>query len=154
MSAPPPPESQSLPCPPSIRSLPLPRQPTVARPAEQTVVSVAARDGVIALAAIQPVAARVARQLIVRVVASAVDAGRAGQHELSDAVAWVAANPDITAPIISARSPEQLEQSLRAMGLKLGKDLHRRISALSRAPASATDRSEDPSPFAAVSVVE
>lgn len=77
-----------------------------------------------------------------------------GHSSSTLAVAWVAANPAVTAPIISARSLEQLEQSLRAMGLKLGKDLHRRISALSRAPASATDRSEDPSPFAAVSVVE
>ena len=59
------------------------------------------------------------------------------------AVAWVAQNPAITAPIISARSAEQLRPSLDAIGLILNPSLRQRLSALAPPPAPATDRSDE-----------
>ena len=59
------------------------------------------------------------------------------------AVAWVAQNPAITAPIISARSTEQLQPSLDAISLKLDASLRQKLSALAPTPAPATDRSEE-----------
>jgi len=58
------------------------------------------------------------------------------------AVAWVARNPAITAPIISARSEQQLQASLDAISFDMPDDLFERITALSPTPAPATDRSE------------
>lgn len=66
-----------------------------------------------------------------------------GHSPATLAVAWVARNPDITAPIISARSSEQLEPSLQAIDLHLNDEIHGRICALSRRPDPATDRSEE-----------
>ena len=59
------------------------------------------------------------------------------------AVAWVAHNPDVTAPIISARSADQLAPSLAAATYDMDDDLYARISALSPKPAPATDRLEE-----------
>lgn len=59
------------------------------------------------------------------------------------AVAWAAARPGVTAPIISARSAAQLAPSLAALGLTLPPELDARLAALSRAPAPATDRLEE-----------
>ena len=59
------------------------------------------------------------------------------------AVAWVAANPAITAPIISARSVQQLVPSLAAADFTLTDQIRARIDALSRRPAPATDRLEE-----------
>ena len=59
------------------------------------------------------------------------------------AVAWVAQNPAVTAPIISARSAEQLRPSLDAMGLMLDVSLKQKLSALAQTPAPATDRSDE-----------
>lgn len=58
------------------------------------------------------------------------------------AVAWVMANPAITAPIIGARSLEQLEDSLSAVNVEMSQEWREEISALSVTPAPATDRSE------------
>lgn len=58
------------------------------------------------------------------------------------AVAWAMAHPAVTAPIIGARNLPQLEDSLSAMDFDMGDDLRARISALSRTPAPATDRTE------------
>ncbi len=58
------------------------------------------------------------------------------------AVAWVKANPAVTAPIVGARNLDQLESSLAALDLDLDADLYDRISALSPTPPLATDRSE------------
>lgn len=58
------------------------------------------------------------------------------------AVAWVARNPAITAPIISARSLEQLQPSLDAMSFEMDDALYARVSALSPQPVPATDRTE------------
>ncbi|SFJ09933.1 aldo/keto reductase [Jannaschia pohangensis] len=59
------------------------------------------------------------------------------------AVAWVASNPAVTAPIISARNTEQLAPSLAAATLTLSPDLRAALTALSPTPAPATDRLEE-----------
>ena len=59
------------------------------------------------------------------------------------AVAWVKTHPTRPSPIISARSAAQLEPSLAAQGFEMPPDLYARITALSVAPAPATDRLEE-----------
>ena len=59
------------------------------------------------------------------------------------AVAWVAANPAITTPIIGARNIEQLEESLAAADFAMTPDLYNEIAALSPVPPPATDRTEE-----------
>ncbi|MEJ6403957.1 aldo/keto reductase [Yoonia sp. 2307UL14-13] len=59
------------------------------------------------------------------------------------AVAWAAARPCQPAPIISARSVTQLQPSLDAMEFKISDRLYADITALSPAPAPATDRLEE-----------
>lgn len=66
-----------------------------------------------------------------------------GIHPMSLAVAWVAAHPGVTAPIIGARSLEQLQPSLDSIRVDMTPALRAEISALSRTPAPATDRSEE-----------
>jgi aryl-alcohol dehydrogenase-like predicted oxidoreductase len=66
-----------------------------------------------------------------------------GVHPVSLAVAWVAANPDVTCPIIGARNLEQLGPSLDSSGIDMTAELRDEISALSRRPAPATDRLEE-----------
>lgn len=64
-------------------------------------------------------------------------------HPVSLAVAWAGYNPDITCPIIGARSVGQLQPSLDAINVPMNDELYERISDLSPRPAPATDRSED-----------
>lgn len=59
------------------------------------------------------------------------------------AVAWAMRRPGVTAPIVSARNVDQLGPSLAALDFDLDAGLLARIEALSRAPAPATDRSEE-----------
>ena len=59
------------------------------------------------------------------------------------AVAWVAAHPAITAPIIGARNLTQLEGSLKSLEIEMTSDLRAEISALSIEPPIATDRAEE-----------
>ena len=66
-----------------------------------------------------------------------------GVHPVSLAVAWVAAHPAITAPIIGSRNLEQLQPSLAALDVEMTAALRAEISALSRQPPLATDRSEE-----------
>jgi len=66
-----------------------------------------------------------------------------GLHPVSAAVAWVAAHPAVTAPIIGARSVEQLQASLDSVKIPMTAALRDEISALSRTPPPATDRSEE-----------
>jgi len=66
-----------------------------------------------------------------------------GIHPVSLAVAWVAAHPDVTCPIIGARSLEQLRPSLGALQVEMTPALRDELSALSRTPPPATDRLED-----------
>ena len=63
-------------------------------------------------------------------------------HPVSLAVAWVMAHPAVTAPIIGARSVEQLEASLAAVDVAMTPEWRDAISALSPTPPPATDRSE------------
>ena len=58
------------------------------------------------------------------------------------AVAWVMAHPAVTAPIIGARSLEQLAGSLAALDIAMTPELRAELSALSPEPPPATDRSE------------
>jgi aryl-alcohol dehydrogenase-like predicted oxidoreductase len=64
-------------------------------------------------------------------------------HPATLAVSWVMSHPGITAPIIGARSLEQLEPSLQALDIKMTPEWRNEISALSIAPPPATDRSEE-----------
>lgn len=66
-----------------------------------------------------------------------------GVHPATLAVAWVAAHPSQPAPILSARSAQQLEPSLKGMEFTLTAELYQQISALSPRPAPATDRLEE-----------
>ncbi|MGZ4161451.1 MAG: aldo/keto reductase [Neobacillus sp.] len=58
------------------------------------------------------------------------------------AVAWVKANPAVTAPIIGARNINQLEDSLAAADFKMAEEMYAEITNLSRTPSPATDRTE------------
>src|SRR5215475_8617023 len=66
-----------------------------------------------------------------------------GLHPVSTAIAWVAAHPAVTAPIVGARNLEQLKDSLAAVKVEMTPDLRAEIAALSRTPPPATDRSEE-----------
>lgn len=66
-----------------------------------------------------------------------------GVHPVTLAVAWTAAHPGVTAPILGARSVEQLEPALAALDIVMDPGLYARISALTAAPGPATDRSEE-----------
>jgi len=66
-----------------------------------------------------------------------------GLHPVSAAIAWVAAHPAITAPIIGARNLDQLEASLASVDVAMTPGLRREIADLSRTPAPATDRLEE-----------
>ncbi|MGB0627286.1 MAG: aldo/keto reductase [Alphaproteobacteria bacterium] len=65
-----------------------------------------------------------------------------GVHPVTLAVAWAAGHPDVTCPIIGARSLEQLQPSLDALDFELPAEMRDEISALSRRPPPATDRTE------------
>ncbi len=58
-------------------------------------------------------------------------------------VAWVMSHPAVTAPIIGARNVDQLQASLNAVELNMTPAWREEISALSPAPAVATDRLEE-----------
>ncbi len=66
-----------------------------------------------------------------------------GYHPATLAVAWVMNHPAVTAPIIGARNLAQLEPSLAAADVAMTPAWRAEISALSAAPAVATDRSEE-----------
>ena len=70
-------------------------------------------------------------------------ARRYGYEPAALAVAWVASHPAVTAPLIGARSLEQLEGSLKALDVEMTAELRAEISALSPEPPPATDRSEE-----------
>jgi aryl-alcohol dehydrogenase-like predicted oxidoreductase len=66
-----------------------------------------------------------------------------GFHPMSAAVAWVGSHPAVTAPIIGARSVEQLQASLDSVKIPMTPELRAEIAALSRTPPPATDRLEE-----------
>lgn len=65
------------------------------------------------------------------------------EHPATLAVAWVMSHPAVTAPIVGARSVEQLEPSLAALQLNMTPEWREEISQLSDTPPPATDRSEE-----------
>ena len=69
-----------------------------------------------------------------------------GMHPVSTAVAWTGAHPAVTAPIIGARSVEQLQASLDSVKIDMTTKLRDEITALSRTPPPATDRLEEQKP--------
>lgn len=71
-----------------------------------------------------------------------------GLHPVSAAIAWVAAHPAITAPIIGARNLDQLKDSLASVDVAMTPELRREIADLSRTPPPATDRLEEQKPAA------
>ncbi len=66
-----------------------------------------------------------------------------GYDPVALAVAWVAHHPTVTAPIIGARTPEQLADSLGALEIDMSEDLRAAISDLAPTPPPATDRVEE-----------
>lgn len=67
-------------------------------------------------------------------------------HPVSLAVAWVGSHPAVTAPIIGARSVEQLDASLKSVEINMTPELRAEVSALSPTPPLPTDRSEEAKP--------
>jgi aryl-alcohol dehydrogenase-like predicted oxidoreductase len=59
------------------------------------------------------------------------------------AVAWVGGHPAVTAPIVGARTLEQIMGSLKAVEIEMTSELWSEISALTPEPPLATDRSEE-----------
>jgi aryl-alcohol dehydrogenase-like predicted oxidoreductase len=66
-----------------------------------------------------------------------------GYDPASLAVAWVAHHPAVTAPIIGARTTEQLDGSLGALDIDMSADLRAAIGELAPTPPPATDRTEE-----------
>lgn len=66
-----------------------------------------------------------------------------GEPPAALAIAWVAAHPAVTAPLIGARNLEQLDVCLRAADIDMTPELRARLSALSPEPPPATDRNEE-----------
>ena len=66
-----------------------------------------------------------------------------GWHPMSAAVAWVGAHPAITAPIIGARSLDQLRASLDSVKISMTPQVRAQIAAFSRTPPPATDRTDE-----------
>lgn len=68
-----------------------------------------------------------------------------GWHPTTLAIAWVLSHPAVTAPILGARSVEQLAPSLEALERPLDPSLRAKVTALSPTPPPATDRNEESS---------
>jgi aryl-alcohol dehydrogenase-like predicted oxidoreductase len=69
-----------------------------------------------------------------------------GVHPMSMAVAWVGSHPAVTAPIIGARNVDQLRASLDSVKIQMTPELRAEVSALSRTPPPATDRTDEQKP--------
>jgi len=66
-----------------------------------------------------------------------------GHEPAALAIAWVAAHPAVTAPLLGARNLEQLDACLRAVEVTMTPELYAEIAAISPAPPPATDRNEE-----------
>lgn len=64
-------------------------------------------------------------------------------HPVTLAVAWAAAHPAVTSPLLGARHVGQLGPALLAADLKLDDATWQRVSELNPAPPPATDRTEE-----------
>lgn len=70
----------------------------------------------------------------------------AAKHNLNPislAIAWVGSHSAITAPIIGGRNVEQLTPSLAAADIEVTSEMRAELSAMTVAPETATDRSEE-----------
>jgi aryl-alcohol dehydrogenase-like predicted oxidoreductase len=70
-------------------------------------------------------------------------AERLGVPAAALAIAWVAAHPAVTAPLLGARNVKQLKVCLEAAAIRLDPGQYEEITQLSQAPAPATDRNDD-----------
>ncbi len=72
-------------------------------------------------------------------------ADEVGMHPVSLAIAWVAAHPAVTAPLLGARNVTQLAPALASADIDLPyrSELYDRIRAISPDPPPATDRNEE-----------
>jgi aryl-alcohol dehydrogenase-like predicted oxidoreductase len=70
-------------------------------------------------------------------------AEEAGHNPASLAVAWVASNPTVTAPIIGARNVGQLKASLDSVNIQVSGELRAKLDVISPPPPPATDRTEE-----------
>jgi len=70
-------------------------------------------------------------------------AARKKVHPVSLAVAWAAAHPAVTCPIVGARDVKQLQPSLDSLKIDMTPKLRAEISALAPTPPPATDRLEE-----------
>lgn len=68
-----------------------------------------------------------------------------GHHPAALAIAWVASHPAVTAPLLGARSVEQLDAALGAASITLTAEQRAALSALTPTPPPATDRNEETS---------
>jgi aryl-alcohol dehydrogenase-like predicted oxidoreductase len=66
-----------------------------------------------------------------------------GHHPVSLAVAWAGAHPAVTAPLVGARTVAELDDSLRAVEIRLTGEQWAEIAALVPHPGVATDRTEN-----------
>jgi aryl-alcohol dehydrogenase-like predicted oxidoreductase len=66
-----------------------------------------------------------------------------GFHPVSLAVAWVAHHPAVTAPILGARTVDQLEPALAAAEIDMTDALYKAVADLAPTPPPATDRAEE-----------
>ena len=66
-----------------------------------------------------------------------------GVHPVTLAVSWAMSHPAVTAPILGARSVEQLVPALAAADFEMSPELRARITELVPVPPSATDRNEE-----------
>lgn len=62
-----------------------------------------------------------------------------GETAATVALAWVLANPTVTAAIIGPRTPQQLDASRRALDLPLSDDVRRRLDAIWPGPGEAPE---------------
>jgi aryl-alcohol dehydrogenase-like predicted oxidoreductase len=70
-------------------------------------------------------------------------AAKIGVHPVSLAVRWVASHPGVTAPIVGARSVEQLKASLASVAIDVTPQQLDEVTKLSIQPPTATDRLEE-----------
>lgn len=73
-------------------------------------------------------------------------AKREGVSPATLGIAWVAAHPAVTAPIVGARSLDQLKACLAAADFTVKPELYAEIAALTPDPPPATDRNEEKTP--------
>jgi aryl-alcohol dehydrogenase-like predicted oxidoreductase len=63
-----------------------------------------------------------------------------GESESNIALAWLLANPAVTAPIIGPRTVQQLEDALRAVEISLSEDVMKELDAIFPGPGGDAPR--------------